>query len=95
MGPHTCGRSIQAYNGWDTLEETVQDRKKVDQVWDAFKKSDHGPACMCHCIFFGINPRVSKHHAFRLRLRPYPSLRRNTKLTTLPTLCITGKLDWT
>ena len=28
--------------------------------------SDHGPACMCHCIFFGINPRVSKHHAFRL-----------------------------
>ena len=28
--------------------------------------SDHEPACMCHCIFFGINPRVSKHHAFRL-----------------------------
>ena len=21
---------------------------------------------MCHCIFFGINPRVSKYHAFRL-----------------------------
>ena len=21
---------------------------------------------MCHCIFFWINPRVSKHHAFRL-----------------------------
>ena len=21
---------------------------------------------MCHCIFFGINPRVSKHHAFHL-----------------------------
>ena len=21
---------------------------------------------MCHCIFFGINPHVSKHHAFRL-----------------------------
>ena len=20
---------------------------------------------MCHCIFFRINPRVSKHHAFR------------------------------
>ena len=20
---------------------------------------------MCHCIFLGINPRVSKHHAFR------------------------------
>ena len=29
----------EAYNHWDTLEETVQDRKKVDQVWDAFKKS--------------------------------------------------------
>ena len=26
--------------------------------------SDHEPACMCHCIFFGINPCVSKHHAF-------------------------------
>ena len=24
----------EAYNRWDTLEETVQDRKKVDQVWD-------------------------------------------------------------
>ena len=21
---------------------------------------------MCHCIFFGINPHVSKHHAFHL-----------------------------
>ena len=29
----------EAYNHWDTLEETVQDRKKVDQVWDAFEKS--------------------------------------------------------
>ena len=29
----------EAYNRWDTLEETVQDHKKVDQVWDAFKKS--------------------------------------------------------
>ena len=26
----------EAYNHWDTLEETVQDCKKVDQVWDAF-----------------------------------------------------------
>ena len=30
---------MEAYNRWDTLEETVQDPKKVDQVWDAFKKS--------------------------------------------------------
>ena len=29
----------EAYNCWDTLEETVEDRKKVDQVWDAFEKS--------------------------------------------------------
>ena len=29
----------EAYNHWDTLEEAVQDCKKVDQVWDAFKKS--------------------------------------------------------
>ena len=29
----------EAYNCWDTLEDTVQDRKKVDQVWDAFEKS--------------------------------------------------------
>ena len=29
----------EAYNRWDTLEETVQDRKKVEQVWKAFEKS--------------------------------------------------------
>ena len=29
----------EAYNHWDTLEEIVQDRKKVDQVWDTFEKS--------------------------------------------------------
>ena len=29
----------EAYNRWDTLEETVEDRTKVDQVWDAFEKS--------------------------------------------------------
>ena len=29
----------EAYNCWDTLEETVDNPKKVDQVWDAFKKS--------------------------------------------------------
>ena len=29
----------EAYNRWDTLEDTVQDRKKVDQVWLAFEKS--------------------------------------------------------
>ena len=29
----------EAYNRWDTLEDTVQDRKKVNQVWEAFEKS--------------------------------------------------------
>ena len=29
----------KAYNCWDTLEDMVDDPKKVDQVWDAFKKS--------------------------------------------------------
>ena len=29
----------EAYNCWDTLEDTVQDRKKVNQVWEAFEKS--------------------------------------------------------
>ena len=29
----------KAYNHWDTLEETVDNPMKVDQVWDAFEKS--------------------------------------------------------
>ena len=29
----------EAYNCWDTLEDTVEDHKKVDQVWNAFEKS--------------------------------------------------------
>ena len=29
----------KAYNCWDTLEDPMEDPKKVDQVWDAFKKS--------------------------------------------------------
>ena len=28
----------EAYNCWDTLEDTVEDRKKVDQVWNTFEK---------------------------------------------------------
>ena len=28
----------KAYNCWDTLEDTVEDPKKVDQVWDTFEK---------------------------------------------------------
>ena len=29
----------EAYNHWDTLEDMVEDCKKVDQVWNAFEKS--------------------------------------------------------
>ena len=29
----------EAYNRWDTLEDTVENRTVVDQVWDAFEKS--------------------------------------------------------
>ena len=29
----------EAYNHWDTLEEIVEDKKEVDQVWQAFEKS--------------------------------------------------------
>ena len=29
----------EAYNRWDTLEETVQDKEEVEQVWQAFEKS--------------------------------------------------------
>ena len=29
----------EAYNRWDTLEDTVKDHKVVQQVWDAFEKS--------------------------------------------------------
>ena len=29
----------EAYNRWDTLEDMVDDPKKVDQVWEAFEKS--------------------------------------------------------
>ena len=29
----------EAYNCWDTLKDTVEDPRKVDQVWDAFEKS--------------------------------------------------------
>ena len=29
----------EAYNRWDTLEDTVTDHKVVKQVWDTFEKS--------------------------------------------------------
>ena len=28
----------EAYNHWDTLEDTVKDRKIVKEVWDAFRE---------------------------------------------------------
>ena len=29
----------EAFNHWNTLEDTVEDPKDPDQVWDAFEKS--------------------------------------------------------
>ena len=29
----------EAYNHWDTLEDTIENVKDPDQVWDAFEKS--------------------------------------------------------
>ena len=29
----------EAYNCWDTIEDTVKDPKQVEQVWEAFEKS--------------------------------------------------------
>ena len=42
---------------------------------------------MCHCIFFGINPRVSKHHAFRLHRATWWQLGLNSKEDICVSLC--------
>ena len=42
---------------------------------------------MCHCIFFGINPRVSKHHAFHLYCTTWWQLGLNSKEDICVTLC--------
>ena len=39
----------EAYNRWDTLEDTVKDRKVAKQVWDAFEKSSNNQ------LHFGIS----------------------------------------
>ena len=39
----------KAYNCWDTLEETVEDRKKVEQVWNALKRASSNQ------LHFGIS----------------------------------------
>ena len=39
----------EAYNHWDTLEDTVQDPKKPEQVWDAFGKSFEQSTSFWHC----------------------------------------------
>ena len=39
----------EAYNHWDTLEETVQDRKKVDQVWMLSRRASNNQ------LHFGIS----------------------------------------
>ena len=50
----------KAYNRWDTLEDTVQDHKKVDQVWKAFEKSFEQSTSFWH---FRDAYLVSGYHA--------------------------------
>ena len=38
----------EAYSHWDTIEDTVEDPKKVDQVWDIFKNSFKQSTSFCH-----------------------------------------------
>ena len=47
----------------------------------------HGPACMCHCIFFRINPRVSKHHAFHLHRATWWQLGLSSREDICVSLC--------
>ena len=42
---------------------------------------------MCHCIFFGINPCTSKHHAFRLYHATWWQLGLTSKEDICVTLC--------
>ena len=49
--------------------------------------SDHGPVCMCHCIFFGINPHVTLHHAICLYRVTWWQLRLTSKEDICVTLC--------
>ena len=49
--------------------------------------SDHGPACMCHCIFFRINPRVSKYHALCLHCVTWWQLGLSSKEDICVSLC--------
>ena len=38
----------EAYNHWDTLEETVKNPKEVEQVWNAFEKSFEQSSSLWH-----------------------------------------------
>ena len=49
--------------------------------------SDHWPVCMCHCIFLGINPCVTLHHAFHLYCATWWQLRLSSKEDICVTLC--------
>ena len=42
---------------------------------------------MCHCISFGINPRVSKYHAFRHHRTTWWQLRLSSKEDICVSLC--------
>ena len=45
----------EAYNHWDTLEDTVEKPKEVKQVWEAFEKNFEHSTSFCHfrVAYFG------------------------------------------
>ena len=43
----------KAYNRWDTLEETVDNPKKVDQVWDTLRRA------LNNQLHFGISETLT------------------------------------
>ena len=57
----------EAYNRWDTLEDTVQDCKKVKQVWDAFEKSSNNQ------LHFGISETRIWQTSGRMSQRQRPT----------------------
>ena len=59
----------EAYNCWDTLEDTVENVKDPEQVWDAFEKSfEQSTSCN---IGIDLDPSKPKGMPFDLKLHTY------------------------
>ena len=58
----------EAYNRWDTLEETVKDCKKDDQVWVAFEESFEQSTFLHFCISETLTRQTSDKTNRRQRL---------------------------